>query len=224
MSALALGWSCYASSLSSADPDALVSLALKAIATLEQCSKASAEAAIRGTESEMHGNIGACLSGKLAAPCSWPCTGIRLCDLGIAPKAEVLRTPFSFNHISCSDFTIQKDGVSCTRLFAVAETHGHCLLLCMLYMAAAGGELPAASAAVIYFIRTAIISRLSEPGQRQLLSALATAASHAIAPPVIVAAMEGCGVLLELLGEPAAALWACAWPAIGVWSVHLHAP
>lgn len=60
--------------------------------------------------------------------------------------------------------------------------------------------MPAASAAVIYFIRTAVISRLPEPGQRQLLSALATAASHAIAPPVIVAAMEGCGVLLELLG------------------------
>jgi hypothetical protein len=60
--------------------------------------------------------------------------------------------------------------------------------------------MPAASAAVIYFIRTAVISRLAEPGQRQLLSALATAASHAIASPVIVAAMEGCGVLLELLG------------------------
>jgi len=60
--------------------------------------------------------------------------------------------------------------------------------------------MPAASAAVIYFIRTAIISRLPEPGQRQLLSALATAASHAIAPPVIVAALEGCGVLLEQLG------------------------
>jgi hypothetical protein len=61
--------------------------------------------------------------------------------------------------------------------------------------------MPAASAAVIYFIRTAVISRLPEPGQRQLLTALATAASHAIAAPVIVAAMEGCGVLLELLGR-----------------------
>lgn len=60
--------------------------------------------------------------------------------------------------------------------------------------------MPAASAAVIYFLRTTIISRLPEPGQRQLLSALATAASHAIAPPVIVAALEGCGVLLEQLG------------------------
>jgi Na+/H+-dicarboxylate symporter len=60
--------------------------------------------------------------------------------------------------------------------------------------------MPAASAAVIYFIRSAVISRLTEPGQRQLLCALATASSHAIAPPVITAAMEGCGVLLELLG------------------------
>lgn len=76
------------------------------------------------------------------------------------------------------------------------------LFVCMC----AGGEMPAASAAVIYFIRTAVISRLAEPGQRQLLSALATAASHAIAPPVIVAAMEGCGVLLELLGESVAAM------------------
>lgn len=63
--------------------------------------------------------------------------------------------------------------------------------------------MPAASAAVIYFIRSAVISRLTEPGQRQLLCALATASSHAIAPPVITAAMEGCGVLLELLGAPA---------------------
>ena len=35
-----------------------------------------------------------------------------------------------------------------------------------------GGEMPAASAAVIYFIRTAVISSLQEFGQRQLLSAL----------------------------------------------------
>lgn len=63
--------------------------------------------------------------------------------------------------------------------------------------------MPAASAAVIYFIRSAVISHLTEPGQRQLLCALATASSHAIAPPVITAAMEGCGVLLELLGAPA---------------------
>jgi hypothetical protein len=67
--------------------------------------------------------------------------------------------------------------------------------------------MPAASAAVIYFIRTAVISRLQELGQRQLLSALATAASHAIAPPVIVAALEGCGVLLELLGALGAVPW-----------------
>lgn len=69
--------------------------------------------------------------------------------------------------------------------------------------------MPAASAAVIYFIRTSVISRLQELGQRQLLSALATAASHAIAPPVIVAAMEGCGVLLELLGMIGADFCVC---------------
>lgn len=91
----------------------------------------------------------------------------------------------------------------------VEDAHCHWPAVCTIWLTVADGELPAASAAVIYFIRTAIISRLSEPGQRQLLSALATAASHAIAPPVIVAAMEGCGVLLELLGECAAAFWAC---------------
>lgn len=62
-SALALGWSCYAASLSSSDPDALVSLALKAVAMLEQCSKAAAEAAVKGTGPDTSGNIGACLSG-----------------------------------------------------------------------------------------------------------------------------------------------------------------
>jgi hypothetical protein len=89
--------------------------------------------------------------------------------------------------------------------------------------------MPAASAAMINVIRTAIIPRLPEPGQRQLLSALARAASHAIAPPVIVAALEGCGVLLELLGgclgmpcvpccmplDPAALIWRAAlWCAV----------
>lgn len=64
-----------------------------------------------------------------------------------------------------------------------------------------GGELPAASAAVIYFIRVSVIRHLPEPGQRKLLAALARATSHAIAPPVIVTALEGCGVLLEILGE-----------------------
>eukprot|EP00775_Hariotina_reticulata_P011788 gene11788-11933_t len=67
--------------------------------------------------------------------------------------------------------------------------------------AMAGGEMPAPTAAVIYFIRVSVIRRLPEPHQRQLLSLLARATSHAIAPPAIVAAMEGCGVLLELLGE-----------------------
>ena len=61
--------------------------------------------------------------------------------------------------------------------------------------------MPAPTAAVIYFIHVSVIRRLPEPHQRQLLSLLARATSHAIAPPAIVAAMEGCGVLLELLGE-----------------------
>lgn len=60
--------------------------------------------------------------------------------------------------------------------------------------------MPAPTAAVIYFLRTAVICRLPEPKQRLLLSELARATSHAIAPPAIIAAMEGCGVLLELLG------------------------
>eukprot|EP00882_Tetradesmus_deserticola_P027407 GHRQ01030324.1.p1 GENE.GHRQ01030324.1~~GHRQ01030324.1.p1 ORF type:complete len:595 (+),score=233.39 GHRQ01030324.1:221-1786(+) len=61
--------------------------------------------------------------------------------------------------------------------------------------------MPAPTAAVIYFMRTAVICCLPEPSQRLLLSKLARATSHAIAPPAIVAALEGCGVLLELLGE-----------------------
>lgn len=60
--------------------------------------------------------------------------------------------------------------------------------------------MPAATAAVIYFIRASVIRQLSKPGQCKLLAALAHATSHAIAPPVIVAALEGCGVLLEILG------------------------
>jgi hypothetical protein len=60
--------------------------------------------------------------------------------------------------------------------------------------------MPAPTAAVIYFMRTAVICKLPEPSQRRLLSELARATSHAIAPPAIIAAMEGCGVLLELLG------------------------
>lgn len=62
-SVLALAWSCYAATLPSSEPDALVSLALKAVAMLEQCSKAAAEAAARGSAAESQGNIGACLSG-----------------------------------------------------------------------------------------------------------------------------------------------------------------
>ena len=64
-SAMALGWSCYASSLSASEPDVLVGLALKAVAMLEQCSKAAAEAGAKGasTDQTPH-NIGACLSGE----------------------------------------------------------------------------------------------------------------------------------------------------------------
>lgn len=92
-SALALGWSCYASSLSNADPDALVSLALKAVAMLEQCSKVAAEAAAKGTGPDTHGNIGACLSGKQAVSCSWPGIGISPWKLCIAPKAVLCIAP-----------------------------------------------------------------------------------------------------------------------------------
>lgn len=74
----------------------------------------------------------------------------------------------------------------------------HVVSLCTC--ASVGGEMPAASAAVIYFIRASVIRHLAEPGQRKLLAALARATSHAIAPPVIIAALEGCGVLLEILG------------------------
>lgn len=92
---------------------------------------------------------------------------------------------------------------------AAAEPHASQLLLHLLLIpygldvavgVCAGGEMPAATAAVIYFIRASVIRDLPEPGQRKLLAALARATSHAIAPPVIVAALEGCGVLLEILG------------------------
>jgi cell division protein FtsX len=73
-----------------------------------------------------------------------------------------------------------------------------------------GGELPAASAAAIYFVSTAVIPHLSEPAQRKLLSALATATSHAIAPPAIIASLEGCGMLLELLGATVHTVVSCA--------------
>lgn len=63
-SALALGWSCFAASLSSSEPDALVNLAVKAVAMLEQCSKAAAEAAAKGMAPDTAANIGACLSGE----------------------------------------------------------------------------------------------------------------------------------------------------------------
>lgn len=70
-SALALGWSCYAGSLSSPEPEAsLVDLALRAVAMLEQCSKAAAEAAAKGTAPDTSDNIGACLSGQ-RAPALW---------------------------------------------------------------------------------------------------------------------------------------------------------
>lgn len=64
-SALALGWCCYASSLHDAsdEPQALVDLALRAVAMLELCSKAGAEAAGKGTGPDTSGNVGACLSG-----------------------------------------------------------------------------------------------------------------------------------------------------------------
>ncbi|KAF8072444.1 hypothetical protein HT031_000103 [Scenedesmus sp. PABB004] len=127
--ALALGWTSYAAGLAagSAGADALIELALSAVAMLEAASK---EAAARGAPppdaQAAHSNLGACL---------------------------------------------------------------------------AGGEMPGATAAVIYFLRAGVIRRLHEPAQRALLAALATATSHAIAPPVILAAMEGCGLLLEQLGE-----------------------
>jgi hypothetical protein len=76
-----------------------------------------------------------------------------------------------------------------------------CAISLVVSLLVPGGEMPAPTAAVIYFMRTAVICRLPEPSQRRLLSELARATSHAIAPPVIIAAMEGCGVLLELLGE-----------------------
>lgn len=69
--ALALGWTHYASRLASAGapaaaaaaaPDALVALALRAVAMLESCSKAAIQAAAQQPQLAAE-NIGACLAG-----------------------------------------------------------------------------------------------------------------------------------------------------------------
>ena len=60
--------------------------------------------------------------------------------------------------------------------------------------------MPHAQACVIYILRVVIIRALSEPAQRQLLAKLVTQAGGAIAPPLVITALEGIGVLLEVLG------------------------
>jgi hypothetical protein len=70
-SALALGWCNYAASISAAESEGLVQLALKAVAMLEQCSKAAAEAAARGAGLDhASDNIGACLFGERRLRCT----------------------------------------------------------------------------------------------------------------------------------------------------------
>jgi hypothetical protein len=49
--------------------------------------------------------------------------------------------------------------------------------------------------------RSAAAAQLPEQGQRKLLDRLAGAAAGGIAPPLVTAALEGMGALVEVLGE-----------------------
>jgi hypothetical protein len=114
-SALALAWSSYAASLAPAEPHALIELALKAMAMLEQCSKAAAEAAAKGTAPDTSANVGACLSGgagggpglssavhplcscaphtlALASPACSSTALLRRCRSTLCPAAHTVRT------------------------------------------------------------------------------------------------------------------------------------
>lgn len=61
--------------------------------------------------------------------------------------------------------------------------------------------MPHAQACVSYILRVAVIRQLPEQGQRKLLDRLVATAAGGIAPPLVIAALEGMGALLEILGE-----------------------
>lgn len=67
--------------------------------------------------------------------------------------------------------------------------------------ALSGGEMPHAQACVVYILRVAVIRQLPEPHQRKLLDRLVAVAAGGIAPPLVIAALEGMGALIEVLGE-----------------------
>lgn len=61
--------------------------------------------------------------------------------------------------------------------------------------------MPHAQACAAYILRVGVIRQLPEAGQRKLLERLAAAAAGGIAPPLVVAALEGVAAVLEVLGE-----------------------
>jgi hypothetical protein len=65
----------------------------------------------------------------------------------------------------------------------------------------AGGEMPHAQACVMYILRAGVIRQLPEPSQRELLDRLVGVAAGGVAPPLVIAALEGMGAVIEVLGE-----------------------
>jgi hypothetical protein len=61
--------------------------------------------------------------------------------------------------------------------------------------------MPHAQACVVYILRVAVIRQLAERSQRKLLDRLVAIAAGGIAPPLVIAALEGMGALIEVLGE-----------------------
>ena len=78
-----------------------------------------------------------------------------------------------------------------------------------------GGEMPHAQACVAYVLRAAVIRQLPEQAQRRLLERLVAVAAGGIAPPLLVAALDGVGALAEVLGELPLDAAAAAEQAIG---------
>jgi hypothetical protein len=61
--------------------------------------------------------------------------------------------------------------------------------------------MPHAQACVMYILRAGVIRQLPEPSQRELLDRLVGVAAGGVAPPLVIAALEGMGAVIEVLGE-----------------------
>lgn len=98
------------------------------------------------------------------------------------------------------------EAVACRRqwpeaVHALSNETTHLFVLPCTPHPPAGGELPHAQACVLYLLRSVLVPALPERSQRALLTKLTGAAAGAVAPPLVVCALEGMGVLLEVLGE-----------------------